>query len=284
MGKSLRSSIRKHWPEYLIEGGAVGCLMIAVGSFVTAFESPKSLLFASIPSVSLRSVLLALGVGMVLTLLIQSPWGKRSGAHMNPAITLAFLRLKRVHLWDAFFYVLAQIVGGTLGVVVVAGFVGRLFTDPPVRYAITVPGSAGETVAFVAETVISFVLMATILAFIASPRLIRFTGLAVGCLVAFLIIVEGQLSGASMNPARTIASAVPGMFWKHLWIYLVGPTLGMLTAAEVLLYIGHDRFCGCAKLLHPPNVRCIHCGYLCHQESAIALSRASFHRNPSREQ
>ena len=104
----------------------------------------------------LRIVLLAGSIGLVLSLLIQSPWGKRSGAHMNPAITLAFLRLKKIHPWDALFYVVAQAIGGTLGIALVARFAGRLFTDPPVSYAITVPGSKGEAVAFVAEMLISF--------------------------------------------------------------------------------------------------------------------------------
>jgi aquaporin Z len=199
-----------------------------------------------------------------LALLIHSPWGKRSGAHINPAVTLAFLRLKKIHPWDALFYVVAQLIGGVLGVMLVAWCVGSLFTDPPVHYAITVPGSAGEAVAFVAEMVISCTLMAMILAFTASPRLIRFTGVAIGALVAFWILVEAPLSGTSMNPARTLASAVPGMMWQHLWIYLVAPTLGMLLAAEIHFNIHSRNVSGCAKLLHPRNVRCIHCGYLCH--------------------
>ena len=149
-----------------------------------------------------------------------------------------------------------------LGVVVVVILGRHLFTDPPVHYAVTIPGSTGEAVAFMAEMAISFVLMTTILALVASPRLIRFTGLAVGCVVAFFIIVEGPFSGASMNPARTLASAVPGMVWQHVWIYLLAPTLGMLIAAQRHLYARTGGPHGCAKLLHPSDVRCIHCGFL----------------------
>jgi aquaporin Z len=180
---------------------------------------------------------------------------------MNPAITLAFLRLRKIQPWDAFFYVLAQISGGTLGVVLVAVVIGKRFTDPPIRYAVTVPGAAGAVAAFLAETAISFALMATILIFITSRRLTGFTALAVGCLVAFLIMVEAPISGASMNPARTLASAVPGMTLQHLWIYLLGPTLGMLLAAQLHCNTHGRGAIGCAKLLHPRDVRCIHCGY-----------------------
>lgn len=128
---SMTSSLREHWLEYLIEGWALGSFMAVIGSLVTALESPKSPIYSFIPSVALRMVLLALTIGMALALLIQSPWRKRSGAHMNPAITLAFLRLKKIQPWDALFYVLAQITGGTLGVVLVAFFTGSLFEVPP---------------------------------------------------------------------------------------------------------------------------------------------------------
>ena len=267
---SMKSSVNRHWPEYLIEVWLLGCFMILAGFFVTLFEYPRSPLCALIAKDAQRMVLLATCIGLTLTLLIQSPWGKRSGAHMNPAITLAFLRLKKIHPWDAVFYILAQAVGGIVGVLLTAAVLGSVFKDPPIHYAATVPGAAGEATAFVAETLISFVLMATILGFVSSPRLGRFTALAIGVLVAVLIVVEAPLSGTSMNPARSLASAVPGGMWRHLWIYLLGPSLGMLIAAEGFSKL-HDRTVGvCAKLLHPRNVRCIHCGYLCHQDETAA--------------
>ena len=108
---------------------------------------------------------------------------------------------------------------------------------------------------------ISFGLMSTVLVFSSSSRLTRFTGVAVGCLVALFISVELPLSGASMNPARTLASAVPGMMWQDFWIYLLAPPLGMLAAAQLHLYIRGSDAAGCAKLLHPGSVRCIHCGH-----------------------
>lgn len=260
---SMKSSLREHWPEYLIEIALLAVFMVSVGVLVTVFEAPRSLLYSLIPNTTLRIVLLATSVSTVLGLLIQSPWGKRSGAHMNPAITIAFLRLEKIHPWDALFYVLAQAMGGTLGIALVAWAMGSPFTDPPVQYAVTVPGPAGEIVAFMAETLISFLLMATILICVSSPRLMRFTALAIGVLVDVLIIIEAPLSGTSMNPARTLASAVPGMMWQHIWVYLAGPPLGMFVAAQLHKHSLKNAEYGCAKLLHPPNVRCIHCGYLC---------------------
>lgn len=268
---SMKSALREHWPEYLIEGWALGTFMISVGLFVTLFESPRSLVLAVVPNAHLRIALLGTAIGTTAILLIHSPWGKRSGAHMNPAITLAFLRLSKIRSWDAAFFIAAQTLGGTLGVVVVAICLGSVFTDPPVSYAVTVPGSAGTAVAFAAEAVISFSLMTTILAFTASPGLIRFTGLSVGCLVTLFIIVESPLSGTSMNPARTLASAAPVMMWQYLWIYLLAPTIGMLAAAEFQLFMRGRGAPGCTKLLQSRAVRCIHCGY-CPSSSAGAAS------------
>jgi len=180
---------------------------------------------------------------------------------MNPAVTLTFLRLGKIHPWDALFFVVAQVLGGISGVLLVAALAGHAFSDPPVSYAATLPGSFGPAAAFAAELVISAILMLTVLSVSAFARLAPFTGLIVGCLVATYITVESPLSGMSMNPARSLASAAPGMQWRHLWIYLTAPLLGMLSGAQVFLMVASARRVLCAKLLHPLGVPCIHCGY-----------------------
>jgi len=109
--------------------------------------------------------------------------------------------------------------------------------------------------------VISAILMLTVLSLSAFTRLASFTGLIVGCLVAAYITFESPLSGMSMNPARSLASAAPGMQWRHLWIYLTAPLLGMLSGAQLFLMVAGARRVLCAKLLHPLGVPCIHCGY-----------------------
>ena len=180
---------------------------------------------------------------------------------MNPAVTLTFLRLGKNHPWDALFFVVAQVLGGISGVLLVAALAGHAFSDPPVSYAATLPGSFGPAAAFAAEFVISAILMLTVLSVSAFKRLAPLTGLIVGCLVATYITFESPLSGMSMNPARSLASAAPGMQWRHLWIYLTAPLLGMLSGAQVFLMVASARRVLCAKLLHPLGVPCIHCGY-----------------------
>jgi len=254
-------ALRSHWPEYLIEGWALGSFMVAAGLVATALGSQTSSLSKVVVDPMLRNVIAGAAMGITAILLIHSPWGKRSGAHMNPAVTLTFLRLGKTNRWDALFYILAQIAGGTTGVLLVAGLLGHPFTDAPVNYAATMPGSGGAAVAFVAELIISAVLMFVILSLSGTQRFASLTGLAAGLLVALYISFESPLSGMSMNPARTFASAAPAMQWDHYWIYVFAPLLGMLAAAQLFLAIRGARKLACAKLLHTPDQRCIHCGY-----------------------
>jgi aquaporin Z len=261
MFAALNTALRKHWPEYLIEAWALGSFMVSAGLVATLLGRPTSPIHQAIPDAIWRNLAGGVAMGLTAVALIHSAWGKRSGAHMNPAVTLTFLRLRKIRPPDALFFVLAQFIGGTAGVLLVAGLLGHAFTDPPVNYAVTLPGSQGSGVAFGAELAISGFLMLTLLLFASSRLLARFTGVAAGGLVATYITFESPLSGMSMNPARSFASAAPGMHWEHFWIYLVAPVLGMLAGAEIFLILTGARRALCAKLLHPLGVRCIHCGY-----------------------
>ena len=274
MATAPQNALRNHWPEYLIEAWALGSFMVSAGIVATLLGAPASPVHHALPTPLWRNAAGGVAMGVTAVALIHSAWGKRSGAHMNPAVTLTFLRLGKIRPWDALFFVIAQLVGGTAGVLLVAALAGHAFSDPPVSYAATLPGPAGPAVAFVAEFLISAVLMLTVLALSASTRLAPFTGLTVGCLVAAYITFESPLSGMSMNPARSLASAAPGMLWHHLWIYLSAPLLGMLSAAQLFLMIAGARRVLCAKLLHPLGVPCIHCGYEPREAARAELSPA----------
>jgi aquaporin Z len=163
---------------------------------------------------------------------------------------------------DAAFYVLAQFAGGVAGVMISAALWGDLIANMNVPYAATLPGPSGPLVAFVAEVVISFVLMTVVLNASNSARVMPFTGILTGILVATYISLESPLSGMSMNPARTFASALSGRIWDAIWIYFTAPPLGMLLAAE--LYVGRRGAHAvlCAKLHRNNDKRCIfNCSY-----------------------
>jgi aquaporin Z len=120
----------------------------------------------------------------------------------------------------------------------------------------------GVGIAFLAEILISFGLMAVVLTVSNTVNLARFTGVFAGVLVAIYISLEAPLSGMSMNPARTFASALPAQLWTALWLYVTAPPLGMLLAAECYLRLRGAHSVICAKLHHQNNKRCIfRCGY-----------------------
>src|SRR5947208_16847629 len=103
---------------------------------------------------------MCVGIAMRCTAIVPvfSPLGKRSGAHFNPAVTLTFWRLGKIKNWDAFFYILAQFIGGIAGVFLVSLFAGMALSHPAVNYVATLPGSHGDGVAFFAEFVIAVIL------------------------------------------------------------------------------------------------------------------------------
>jgi aquaporin Z len=255
-------ALRRHWPEYLMEAAGLGLFMLSAGLFGTLLFLPGSPIAELFPDPLLRRALMGLIMGLTAIAIIYSPWGQQSGAHLNPAVTLTFWRLGKVATWDAAFYALAQFAGGALGVLVVLALLGAVFADPPVSYIATIPGPAGAAAALGAEAAISFGLMTVILFTTNTPRLMRLTGVFAGCLVALYITFEAPLSGMSMNPARTLASALPGSLWQGLWIYFVGPTVGMLLAVEFYRLVRRTPEVICAKLNHHTHRRCIfRCGY-----------------------
>lgn len=252
--------LRGHVPEYLIEAWALGCFMMSAGLFTMLFESPHSRLHAAIVDADVRRAAIGVAMGLTAIALIHSPWGKRSGAHMNPAVTLAYASLGKISALDALGYITAQFVGGSLGVLLLWLLCGALFAEPPVLFVQTLPGTAGSGVAFAAECGIAFGLMLTILTLSSRPKLAPFTGYVAGFLVALYIGFEAPLSGMSMNPARSFASALPAGNWMPLWIYFTAPVLGMVGAAQFFCRMTGSRAAHCAKLLHPATQRCIHCG------------------------
>jgi aquaporin Z len=179
---------------------------------------------------------------------------------MNPAITITFLRLGKIPPWDAFFYILFQFAGGLAGVILTAWTLGAAFTQPPVNFVATIPGPAGDTAAFAGELTISIIIMVSILYVSNRQSVARFTGLFAGLLIASFVEFEAPLSGFGMNPARTLASALPSDIWTGIWIYFIAAPVGMLLAAEGYLTAKSIETIQCCKLQHSSRDACIFCG------------------------
>jgi aquaporin Z len=259
---NAQQALTQHWPEYMIEGLCLGLFMISACAFSALLEHPSSPVRASVMNGDVRRFLIGLAMGITAILLIYSPMGRRSGAHMNPATTLTFYRLGKVERWDAAFYMLSQFAGGVLGTLLAFVVAGQTLAHPKVNFAITRPGMRGEAVAFASEIVITFILMTVVLNVSNSRKYARFTGLAAGTMVMLFITFEAPFSGMSMNPARSFASDFVGGQWQGLWIYFVAPVIGMMTAAQVFVRRRGLNSVICAKLNHTGNARCIfRCGY-----------------------
>jgi aquaporin Z len=252
------------WPEALMEALGLGLFMVSAGAFGTLLEYPWSPVHQALPDALARRALMGVAMGLTAIALVYSPWGRRSGAHINPAVTLTFLRLGRVRAQQAAVYVAAQFAGGLAGTLLVVALLGPAFVAPPVAAVATLPGPAGVAVAFACELAISFALVLMVLTLGRSPRLGRYTGLFVGGLLFLYITFEAPLSGMSMNPARTFGSAVAAHNYQALWLYFTAPLAGMLLASEVHMRRGRTARAGCAKLVHA--FPCIFCGGGAHDQ------------------
>ena len=109
--------LKNHWPEYVIEGASLGLFMISAFTFGTILEHPASPVHRALPQPLFRRFLMGLAMGSTAIAIIYSPWGKRSGAHINPSTTLTFFRLGKIDKWDAMFYVASQFIGGLIGAI-----------------------------------------------------------------------------------------------------------------------------------------------------------------------
>ena len=253
----MTETLKAHWPEYLMEATELGLFMISACAFTVLLYHPASPVVQGIQNEAIRRMLMGVAMGSTAVALIFSSFGKRSGAHFNPAVTLTYLRLGKMSLPDAAFYILFQFIGGIAGVLISSVFLRNLVAHSAVNYAVTVPGPKGPPSAFLAELTITFILMTVILTVSNTKRLGRWTGLFAGALVAIYISIEAPISGMSMNPARTFGSAFGAHLWTSLWIYFVAPPLGMLLAAEVYQLVKGGPAVACAKLHHHNDKRCI---------------------------
>jgi aquaporin Z len=250
-------ALKRHWPEYLIEAAGLGTFMISAAVFTALMEHPDSPIRQGLDDATLRRALVGIAMGLTAIAIIYSPFGKRSGAHINPATTLTFYRLGKIEPADAAFYMSAQFLGAVAGLLFSAWLLGQRIAHPSVNYVATLPGQAGIGAALAAEAAISFGLMLMVLFVSNHRRLHRFTGLFAGLMVATYITIEAPISGMSMNPARTFGSAFPGRIWDGMWIYFVGPPLGMLLASAAYVRIRSAARVYCAKYHHMNEQRCI---------------------------
>jgi aquaporin Z len=178
----------------------------------------------------LRLAIVGLTFGLLAAVVAVSPLGLRSGAHLNPAVTLAFWLRGRLAHRDLAGYAASQVLAALLATSLFVMLSGPRAAG--IHDAVTMPGPAiGAAAAVAIEAGLTAALLVVLFAFLASPRMARWTPLAAAVVLALLIWGGARLTGASLNPARSLAPAIVAGDFSSLWIYLVGPPLGALVAA-----------------------------------------------------
>jgi aquaporin NIP len=181
---------------------------------------------------SLGTVGIGLVFGLVIMVMVYAT-GHLSGAHINPAVTVAFTLTRHFPLRDAFAYVIAQLAGATAG----AFLLLAAWSNKPARLGATVPAVSAGT-ALLYEVVLTAFLMFVIIAVATDTRAVgAAAALAIGGTVGLDALFGGPVTGASMNPARSFGPALASGTWHDLWIYVVGPVAGAALGAFAYQFI-----------------------------------------------
>ena len=230
---------RSAWSLYAAELLGTALLLVGGLSAVIVVVSPASPVAAlALPGWVARGIAGAL-FGLTGSLVTVSALGRHSGAHLNPAMTLAFLIEGKISASHAAWYVVSQFVGAVAGAgaVLAWGPWGR-----PLRYGATTPAQ-GMTpwLAVALEALCTVVLVGTVFAFLGRPRLRRLTPWTMSPMYALMVALEAPWTGTSTNPARSLGPALVTGTWHGFWIYLLGPALGAAAGVSLARALGHGE-------------------------------------------
>jgi len=209
--------MKRYWAEF-------------VGTYILVFAGCGAIVIESLTG-AIGHVGIALVFGFVVTAIIYT-FGHVSGAHLNPAVTISFTLSHELGMRDAFAYILSQIIGALLAIATLA----LLFLEEHKNiqelayYGATLPrGSWYQS--FVFELILTFILMLVIYGSAVHGKAVKsFAGLAIGLTVGLEAMFAGPITGASMNPARSIAPALLSGNISDLWIYIIAPIIGAVLA------------------------------------------------------
>jgi len=201
-----------------------------IATFILVFCAAGSATVNELSGQTITIVGLAIVSGLTVMTMIYSV-GDISGAHLNPAVTIAFALNKNLSWKYVFPYILSQSLGG-----IAAAFLLKYLFPTSILLGSTMPW-AGEMQSFIIEIITTFILMFVILRVATgSKEQGMFAGLAIGSVVIVAIIFTGPVSGGSMNPVRSIAPAIANNNYQHLWIYLTAPVIGASLAVIMYRY------------------------------------------------
>lgn len=207
----------------------------AIGTFLLVFFGCGSIVVNQIHNGSFGLFGIAITYGLLVMVLILSI-GHISGAHINPAVSIAFACMKRISWSKAGAYIVAQLIGATLGALLL-----KCLLANGDSLGTTVPtGGIGR--AFALEVIMTALLMFVVISVATDARArTEFSAIAIGSVIIIDILIGGTITGASMNPARSIGPALVQMEFQHLWLYIVAPILGALLGGMGYAYFAPPR-------------------------------------------
>jgi aquaporin Z len=205
-----------------------------IGTFALVFCGTGAIVINEVTNGAVSHVGIAVTFGLIVMAMIYS-FGSISGAHINPAVTIAFSLTDRFDKKDLIPYVVAQLLGAFL-----ASGVLRYLFQANENLGATLPyGDWGQT--FILEVILTYFLMLVIIFVSQNKAVTHITGIAVGATVLLEAMFAGPITGASMNPARSIAPAVVSGNMSELWIYILAPIIGAILASLTWLFMKEEE-------------------------------------------
>lgn len=205
----------------------------AIGTFALVFCGAGAIVINDVTNGSVSHVGIAITFGLIVTAMIYA-FGSISGAHINPAVTIAFSVTDRFDKKDLLPYIFAQLIGAF----VASGLLRFLFQEHENLGATFPAGIWHQT--FILEVILTYILMIVILFVSQDKGISKFTGLAVGGTVLLEAMFAGPITGASMNPARSIGPAIVSGNIAELWMYILAPILGAVPASLTWNYMKEE--------------------------------------------
>lgn len=208
-----------------------------IGTFTLIFVGVGAIAADSIVGGSSGLVGIALAHGLAIAVMVSAT-AAVSGGHLNPAVTIGLLVVKKIGLTDAVAYVVAQCTGaiiaaGLLWMALPADVLTAISMGTP---AINIEAGVTVPMALITEIVLTFILVFVVYGTAVAKRAPSMGGLFIGLTVTLDILVGGPISGAAMNPARHLGPALFGGGMQHTWIYWVGPLIGGILGAVAYRY------------------------------------------------
>jgi len=237
------TSLNFPWQIFFAEMLGTALLLLIALSIVICMFGTGSPMEQVIPDIGYRRLITGFLFGSTGALIAISPVGKRSGAHINPVVTLGFFLMGKINLQTSLSYVLGQLAGAIIGCVPLLAW-GQLGRS--VSFGATLPGEGyALTTVLLGEIVTTFIMVILLAVFLAFHRLRPYTPAIFPILYSVMVFAEAAISGTSTNPARSMGPAIISGQWEGWWIYWIGPITGAflatLLAGFLRMRIKHAR-------------------------------------------